>query len=66
MGCVGGSFSAVTLALLESPAEEIPHFFQPLEILLGSGLGPPRLLESSWAPTSSSHCRRFWTPLPRA
>lgn len=38
---VGGSFSAVTLALLETPKEEIPHVFQPWEILLGSGLGPP-------------------------
>lgn len=33
-GCVGGSFSSVTLALLETPAEKIPDLFQPWEILL--------------------------------
>lgn len=56
MGCVGGSFSAVTLALLETPTEGIPCLFQPWEILLGSGL----------VPTSSSCRRRSWTPLARA
>lgn len=64
MGCVGGSFSAVTLALLETLIEEIPPFIP--DILLGSGLGPPRLLQSSWAPTSSSHHRRSCIPLPCA
>lgn len=33
-GCVGGSFSSVTLALLETPVEKIPDLFQPLEFLL--------------------------------
>lgn len=33
-GCVGGSFSSVTLALLETPVENIPDLFQPREILL--------------------------------
>lgn len=41
---VGGSFSAVTLALLETPKEEIPRVFQPWETLLGSGLSPPAKL----------------------
>lgn len=33
-GCVGGSFSSVTLALLETPAEKIPDLFQLWEVLL--------------------------------
>lgn len=60
-GCVGGSFSSVTLALLETPAEKVPDFFQPWE----NPLGPLRQLQSSWTPTSDHH-RRCWIAAPRA
>lgn len=39
---MGGSFSAVTLALLETPTEEIPPFIPALRDPVGVRAGSPR------------------------
>lgn len=39
---MGGSFSAVTLALLETPTEEIPPFIPALRDPVGVSPGSPR------------------------